>query len=70
MGERGTPHIVEHDLTAGRWAKSSRSGSVGTSCVEIAVRATAVSVRDSKARAARLRFGEGAWHAFLGYVTS
>jgi hypothetical protein len=37
------------DLTGALWRKSSRSGEQGDMCVELAVVADAVAIRDSKA---------------------
>ena len=70
MSGRGSPHIVEFGTGAGTWVKSSRSGGAATSCVEIAMNAAAVSVRDSKARKQRLRFDRDHWAVFLATITS
>lgn len=69
-GRHGSPHIVEFGTGEGTWVKSSRSGAVGTSCVEIAMGAGAVSVRDSKSRQPRLRFDRGTWAEFLATISS
>jgi Domain of unknown function (DUF397) len=48
------------------WRKSSRSGTgSGGSCVEIALLAGAVGVRDSKHPATRLTFDRRAWETFV-----
>ncbi|GAB3974896.1 DUF397 domain-containing protein [Plantactinospora veratri] len=54
-------------LSGARWRTSSRSGSSGNNCVEVADNvAGVVLVRDSKDRAAgTLRFTPGAWRAFV-----
>ena len=52
-----------------RWRKSSRSGTQGTACVEVAVSPGAAAVRDSKApAAARLEFPALRWDAFLSGI--
>jgi Domain of unknown function (DUF397) len=49
------------------WHKSSRSGPYSDNCVEVAIVADAVGVRDSKDRdGAVLLFTPGEWVAFLG----
>ncbi|WP_433869518.1 DUF397 domain-containing protein [Saccharopolyspora sp. CA-218241] len=51
-----------------RWRTSSRSGNNGA-CVEVAVTATAVAVRDTKDRAAGYFTTTGPqWSAFLGAI--
>ncbi|MER7166688.1 DUF397 domain-containing protein [Micromonospora sp. NPDC000207] len=54
------------DLTNARWRKSSRSGSNGGACVEVAGNLPgAVAVRDSKDPSGPvLSFTPGAWAAF------
>jgi hypothetical protein len=48
------------------WRKSSYSGSANTSCVEVALTAEAVGVRDSKNTSGpQLAFPAPAWRAFL-----
>ncbi|MFE3217301.1 DUF397 domain-containing protein [Streptomyces antimycoticus] len=56
---------------AGRtWFKSSYSGGEGGECLEVAVTAHAVSVRDSKDTARPdLAVGRAAWARFVRYVT-
>lgn len=52
------------------WITSSYSGSGGGDCVEVAVAAEAVRVRDSKRRAdPQLAFDGVAWTGFLAVVT-
>ncbi|WP_327323805.1 DUF397 domain-containing protein [Streptomyces sp. NBC_01210] len=49
-----------------RWIKSSYSGGSGTECVEVAVSAVDVAVRDSKVpRGARLDLPPSAWGEFV-----
>ncbi|MFD9222898.1 DUF397 domain-containing protein [Streptomyces sp. NPDC060064] len=49
-----------------RWIKSSYSGGSGTECVEVAVSAVDISVRDSKVpHGARLDLLPGAWGEFV-----
>lgn len=50
-----------------RWFKSSHSGSGGGDCVEVAVGAGAVYVRDSKVTGGEpvLRVGPAEWAAFV-----
>ncbi|MET9483158.1 DUF397 domain-containing protein [Streptomyces sp. NPDC006638] len=53
------------------WFKSSYSGTSGDNCVEIAARADAVLVRDSKdAGLGSLALSPTAWTAFTAYVTT
>lgn len=54
-------------FTDARWRKSSRSnGNGGNNCVEVAVVASAVGVRDSKnPDGPALRFSPAAWTSFL-----
>lgn len=57
------------DLSAARWRKSSRSGSTGGDCVEVAGLAPVVAVRDSKnPDGPKLVFEAAAWRAFAGRV--
>ena len=52
-----------------RWRKSSRSGTQGTACVEVAAMTGATAVRDSKAPArACLEFPALRWDSFLSEV--
>ncbi|MEU5772393.1 DUF397 domain-containing protein [Streptomyces venezuelae] len=52
-----------------RWFKSSYSGGSGTECVEIAVVAPVVLVRDTKRPAdGRVSVGTTAWAAFVSSV--
>nr|MDT0661440.1 DUF397 domain-containing protein [Micromonospora sp. DSM 115978] len=55
------------DLTGARWRKSTRSGSSGNNCVEVADNLVGVvGVRDSKdPTGAALTFAPPAWRAFL-----
>ncbi|MET7805204.1 DUF397 domain-containing protein [Micromonospora chersina] len=55
------------DLTGARWRKSTRSGSNGGSCVEVATNLSGVvGVRDSKDPAGpALTFTPEAWRAFV-----
>ena len=59
------------DLTGARWRKSTRSGSSGNNCVEVADNLVGVvGVRDSKDPAGpALRFAPPAWHAFVHSVS-
>jgi hypothetical protein len=51
------------------WRKSSYSGAEGGECVEVAVAAPAVHVRDSKnARGPHLSFGASQWAAFTDFA--
>jgi hypothetical protein len=51
------------------WRKSSYSGSSGTDCVEVAVGAEAVGVRDSKnVDGPRLAFSTGNWRTFIDHI--
>ncbi|MEV8342092.1 DUF397 domain-containing protein [Streptomyces niveus] len=51
------------------WFKSSYSGSGGGNCVEVAVTATTVHIRDSKnARGAVLDVSNGPWHTFIAFA--
>ncbi|RCG25039.1 DUF397 domain-containing protein [Sphaerisporangium album] len=58
------------DLSGARWRKSSRSGSDGGECVEVAlVLSGSVAVRDSKnLRRPALVFSPDAWKAFVRVV--
>ncbi|MEV0122065.1 DUF397 domain-containing protein [Streptomyces sp. NPDC050703] len=52
-----------------RWFKSSYSGGSGTECVEVAVVAPMVLVRDTKCPAdGRVSVGATAWAEFVGSV--
>ncbi|CAM5541482.1 DUF397 domain-containing protein [Streptomyces fumanus] len=49
-----------------KWFKSSYSSNDGPACVEVAITAPTVHVRDSKAKdRARLTFTDDAWTKFL-----
>ena len=51
------------------WFKSSYSAGDGGQCVEVAVAASAIHVRDSKDTAGpALTFGPDAWTAFIGFA--
>ncbi|MET9483161.1 DUF397 domain-containing protein [Streptomyces sp. NPDC006638] len=53
------------------WFKSSHSGTGGGNCVEIAARADAVLVRDSKDTGlGRLTLSPTAWASFTAYAIS
>ncbi|GIG88678.1 DUF397 domain-containing protein [Plantactinospora endophytica] len=60
------------DLTGARWRKSTRSGSNGGECIEVADNLTGiVAVRDSKEPAGPvLTFTPYAWSAFVSEVTT
>ncbi|MFC8427714.1 DUF397 domain-containing protein [Streptomyces sp. NPDC057253] len=52
------------------WFKSSYSGSQGDSCVEVALTAQAVYVRDSKdVNRPRVAVRPAEWSRFVGFVT-
>jgi hypothetical protein len=53
------------------WFKSSHSGTQGDDCIEVAVTADAVHVRDSKDVARRpFAVGREEWARFLAYATT
>jgi hypothetical protein len=55
------------DLSQLTWRKSTRSGSTGGNCVEIAALPAAVVVRDSKDQTGPvLMFEPAAWASFVG----
>lgn len=58
------------DMTGARWRKSSRSGSNGGSCVEVADNLPGVvGVRDSKDPTGPvLTFDPQTWQAFIGFA--
>ncbi|WP_440104372.1 DUF397 domain-containing protein [Streptosporangium sp. H16] len=58
------------DLSAAMWRKSSRSGSNGGQCVEVAANLPGVvAVRDSKnPDGAKLLFAPAEWKSFIGGV--
>ncbi|MEU5526964.1 DUF397 domain-containing protein [Micromonospora chersina] len=58
------------DLTGARWRKSTRSGSNGGSCVEVATNLSGVvGVRDSKDPAGPvLTFTPETWRAFVTFA--
>ncbi|MGS2613882.1 DUF397 domain-containing protein [Micromonospora sp. LZ34] len=58
------------DLTGARWRKSTRSGTSGGNCVEVADNLSGVvGVRDSKDPAGpTLSFTPAAWRAFVAQV--
>ncbi|MFF5114140.1 DUF397 domain-containing protein [Streptosporangium sp. NPDC000509] len=60
------------DLSTAVWRKSSRSGSNGGQCVEVAANLPgAVAVRDSKdPDGPNLLFTPGEWRAFIGGIKS
>ncbi len=59
-------------LSNARWRKSTRSGTSGGGCVEVADNLPGVvAVRDSKDPAGPvLSFGPAAWRAFVGLAAS
>jgi hypothetical protein len=57
------------DLTGAVWRKSSRSGSNGGNCVEVAERLGAVAVRDSKnPDGPALTFSRPSWRTFTAQL--
>ncbi|MGW4500516.1 DUF397 domain-containing protein [Micromonospora sp. NPDC004336] len=60
------------DLSSARWRKSSRSGSSGGNCIEVADNLPGVvAVRDSKDPAGpALTFSPAAWRAFVDRAAS
>ncbi|GAA1107984.1 MULTISPECIES: DUF397 domain-containing protein [Streptomyces violaceusniger group] len=51
------------------WFKSSYSGSEGDNCVEVAIRAQAVHIRDSKdTERTPLTVSPEAWAAFIAHI--
>ncbi|MEU5791297.1 DUF397 domain-containing protein [Micromonospora purpureochromogenes] len=60
------------DLTGARWRKSTRSGTSGGNCVEVADNLPGVVVvRDSKdSTGPTLAFAPTAWHAFVAHITA
>lgn len=58
------------DLIDARWRKSTRSGTSGGNCVEVADNLPGiVLVRDTKNRdGGTLTFDPAAWRAFVGFV--
>ncbi|MET8833000.1 DUF397 domain-containing protein [Micromonospora sp. NPDC004540] len=58
------------DLTGARWRKSTRSGSNGGACVEVAGNLPGfVAVRDSKdPTGPALTFAPDAWRAFVAFA--
>ncbi|MDG4758409.1 DUF397 domain-containing protein [Micromonospora sp. WMMD710] len=60
------------DVTGARWRKSTRSGSNGGDCVEVADNLPGVVlVRDTKNRdGGTLVFAPTAWRAFVTHVTA
>ena len=58
------------DFTGAMWRKSTRSGSNGGQCVEVAMLGNVVGVRDSKdgGNGPVLIFTHGEWGAFVGRV--
>jgi hypothetical protein len=59
------------DVTGARWRKSTKSGSNGGDCVEVADNLSGVVlVRDTKNRdGGTLAFGPTAWRAFVAQFT-
>ncbi|MET8134252.1 DUF397 domain-containing protein [Streptomyces sp. NPDC005251] len=58
---------TSQDLTAARWRKSSYSGDTGGQCVEVALLATRVALRDSKDPALGVfTVGADVFAAFVG----
>ncbi|MFI7147177.1 DUF397 domain-containing protein [Nonomuraea sp. NPDC050022] len=66
----GAADLSNIDLSGAIWRKSSRSGSNGGQCVEVASNIPGiVAVRDSKNRGGpALIFTPGEWRAFLGGI--
>jgi hypothetical protein len=62
--------VSDHDLTGAKWRKSTRSGSNGGDCVEVADNLPdVVAVRDTKDRdGGTLVFGRTEWSAFLADI--
>ncbi|MDH6466115.1 hypothetical protein M2302_006321 [Micromonospora sp. A200] len=60
------------DLTGARWRKSTRSGTSGGNCVEVADNLpNVVAVRDSKdSTGPALAFTPTAWHAFVAHIAT
>ncbi|TWJ26328.1 uncharacterized protein DUF397 [Micromonospora endolithica] len=58
------------DMTGARWHKSTRSGTNGGSCVEVADNLTGVVlVRDTKDRdGGTLQFNPNVWQAFVNFA--
>ncbi|MFJ6555632.1 DUF397 domain-containing protein [Streptomyces luteogriseus] len=50
------------------WIKSSYSGNDGPDCVEVAISAPTVHIRDSKTKDARLAFPAEVWADFLEFT--
>jgi len=66
-GDGKEVNVVSAQFTNAGWRKSSHSnGNGGNNCVEVAVVASAVGVRDSKnPDRALLRFSPAAWKSFV-----
>ncbi|MET8573998.1 DUF397 domain-containing protein [Streptomyces sp. NPDC005012] len=63
--------MISHEPDGLHWFKSTYSGGDGGECVEVAVDAAVVRVRDSKDRGGpRLAFTRGAWTGFVGVLTT
>ncbi|MDB4873268.1 MAG: putative regulator [Gemmatimonadales bacterium] len=61
--------MLEHDLSRAVWRKSSRSGSTGGECVEVARLDQHQAVRDSKApHGGNLLIDSSSWTAFMTRV--
>ncbi|GAA4104629.1 DUF397 domain-containing protein [Actinomadura miaoliensis] len=61
--------VTEHENSRAVWRKSSRSGSSGGECVEVARLGSARGVRDSKApKAGYLAIDHGRWVALLSEI--
>jgi hypothetical protein len=59
------------DFSSTQWRKSSRSGSSGDQCVEVAGLGTAIGVRDSKDPGGpKLTFTPGEWKTFTAHAKS
>ncbi|GAA2081615.1 DUF397 domain-containing protein [Actinomadura alba] len=57
------------DVSSAQWRKSSRSGSSGDQCVEVADLYAAIGVRDSKDPGGpELTFTPGEWKTFTAYA--
>ena len=59
------------ELSGAVWRKSSRSSSGGSNCVEVALEALVVGIRDTKDRdGGTLVVTPATWSAFRGYVAA
>jgi hypothetical protein len=66
VARRSSAYVVEVEPSGIRWVKSSASSGGDSSCVEVALGADLVLMRDSKDRPGpRLAFPAAGWAAFL-----